>query len=71
MRGPIYTALGVFGAVSGIGCILFFGGYFLQRREATADEAAISFTLLLAISEGISYICCMSLGGGTMLSYFV
>lgn len=64
MRGPIHTALGVFGAVSGIGCILFFYGYFLQRREATADEAALSFTLLLAIGEGISYIFCMSASWG-------
>ncbi|WP_254474993.1 hypothetical protein [Bartonella sp. B1098] len=38
----------------------FFFGYFLQRREATADEADISLTLLLAICEGVSYICCMS-----------
>ncbi|WP_245407019.1 hypothetical protein [Bartonella tribocorum] len=38
---------------------LFFFGYLLQRREATADEAGISLTLLLVIGEGVFSVCCL------------
>ncbi|WP_375639091.1 hypothetical protein [Bartonella sp. MF74HXZ] len=58
IRGPVHTALKVFGLVSGIGCFLFFFGYLIERREA-ADEAAISYALFLTIGEGVSSICCL------------
>ncbi|WP_038474745.1 hypothetical protein [Bartonella tribocorum] len=60
MRGPVHTVLSFFTGASGLTCFFFFVGYYLQRREATADEAAISFTLLIAIGEGVFSICCMS-----------
>ncbi|WP_375621003.1 MULTISPECIES: hypothetical protein [unclassified Bartonella] len=64
IRGPVHTALKVFGSVSGIGCFFFFVGYLLERRDATADEAGISFALLLTILEGVSSICCLSASWG-------
>ncbi|WP_273787677.1 MULTISPECIES: hypothetical protein [Bartonella] len=36
----------------------------MERREATADEAGISFTLLVAIGEGVFSICCLSASWG-------
>ncbi|WP_375635518.1 MULTISPECIES: hypothetical protein [unclassified Bartonella] len=63
IRGPVHTALKVFGSVSGIGCFLFFFGYLIERREA-ADEAAISYALFLTILEGVSSICCLSAAWG-------
>ncbi|WP_375673515.1 hypothetical protein [Bartonella sp. TS82HLJMH] len=64
MRGLVHTALGFFSGASGLACFFFFIGYYLQRREATADEAGISLTLLLAIGEGVFSICCMSAAWG-------
>ncbi|WP_375683948.1 MULTISPECIES: hypothetical protein [unclassified Bartonella] len=63
IRGPVHTALKVFGSVSGIGCFLFFFGYLIERREA-ADEAAISYALFLTILEGVSSICFLSAAWG-------
>ncbi len=57
IRGPVHAVLSFFAGASGITCFFFFVGYYLQRREATADEAGISLTLLLAIGEGIFSIC--------------
>ncbi len=60
MRGLVHAVLSFFTAASGLACFLFFFGYLLERREATADEAGISLTLFLAISEGVFSVCCMS-----------
>ncbi|EJF82730.1 hypothetical protein MCU_01325 [Bartonella elizabethae Re6043vi] len=60
MRGLVHIVLKFFAGASGLTCFFFFVGYYLQRREATADEAALSFTLLIAIGEGVFSICCMS-----------
>ncbi|WP_375614512.1 hypothetical protein [Bartonella sp. AC535YNZD] len=57
LRGPIHAILIFFGNASGFACFFLFVAYYLQRREATADEAGISLTLLLAIGEGIFSIC--------------
>lgn len=56
--------LGFFGGASLLACFVFFIGYLLERRDATADEAAISFALLMAIGEGVFSICCLSASWG-------
>ncbi|PIT69252.1 hypothetical protein CER18_03935 [Bartonella tribocorum] len=57
MRGLVHTALSFIAGASGLACFFFFFGYLLQRHEATADEAGISLTLLLAIGEGVFSVC--------------
>ncbi len=64
MRGLVHAVLSFFTGASGLACFFFFFGYLLERREATADEAALSFTLLIAIGEGVFSICCMSASWG-------
>nr|WP_275064697.1 hypothetical protein [Bartonella sp. AU55XJBT] len=64
MRGLVHIVLNFFAGASGLTCFFFFVGYYLQRREATADEAALSFTLLIAIGEGVFSVCCMSASWG-------
>ncbi len=64
MRGPVHAVLRFFAGASGLTCFFFFVGYYLERREATADEAGISFTLLVAIGEGVFSICCLSASWG-------
>ncbi|WP_375641843.1 MULTISPECIES: hypothetical protein [unclassified Bartonella] len=64
IRGPVHAVLSFFAGASGLTCFFFFVGYYLQRREATADEAGISFALLMAIAEGVFSICCLSASWG-------
>ncbi|WP_244979403.1 hypothetical protein [Bartonella queenslandensis] len=59
VRGLVHTALSFIAGWSAIACFLFFFGYLLERREAPADEAGISFALLLTIGEGVFSVCCL------------
>ncbi|WP_156851191.1 hypothetical protein [Bartonella refiksaydamii] len=60
MRGPVHAVLSFFTGASALACFFFFFGYLLERREAIADEAAISSALLLTIGEGVFSLCCLS-----------
>ncbi|WP_273718742.1 MULTISPECIES: hypothetical protein [Bartonella] len=71
MRGLVHIALSFIAGASGLACFFFFFGYLLQRHEATADEAGISLTLLLAIGEGVFSVCSLYAMWGTTLSYYV
>ncbi len=64
IRGPVHAVLNFFAGASMLACFLFFFGYLLERRDATADEAAISSALLLTIGEGVFSLCCMSASWG-------
>lgn len=64
IRGPVHAVLNFFGGASMLACFLFFFGYLLERRDATADEAAISSALFLTIGEGVFSVVCMSAAWG-------
>ncbi|GAA5111275.1 hypothetical protein [Bartonella jaculi] len=59
LRRPVLAVLNFFAGASALAFLMFFYGYLIERREATADEAGISLALMLAIGEGVFSVCCM------------